>query len=108
MGEIKVGTSGYSFPDWVGTVYPRELPPKAWLSYYARWFSAVEIKSTYYRIPRARDYRFRWANVWQAPHKPAPPGSQPFPRLKGFQHHLEPERRTIPSSVCFSSYCSLL
>lgn len=51
MAEIRVGTSGYSFPDWVGTVYPRELPQKAWLSYYARWFSAVEINSTYYRIP---------------------------------------------------------
>jgi len=46
-----VGTSGYSFPDWVGTVYPRDLPQKSWLSYYARWFNAVEINSTYYRIP---------------------------------------------------------
>ncbi|MEM2446385.1 MAG: DUF72 domain-containing protein [Candidatus Bathyarchaeia archaeon] len=51
MAEIRVGTSGYSFPDWVGTVYPRDLPQKSWLSYYARWFNAVEINSTYYRIP---------------------------------------------------------
>lgn len=51
LAEIRVGTSGYSFPDWVGTVYPKGLPQKAWLSYYARWFKAVEINSTYYRIP---------------------------------------------------------
>jgi len=51
LAEIRVGTSGYSFPDWVGTVYPRDLPQKSWLSYYARWFNAVEINSTYYRIP---------------------------------------------------------
>ncbi len=51
VAEIRVGTSGYSFPDWVGTVYPRDLPQKAWLSYYARRFSTVEINSTYYRIP---------------------------------------------------------
>jgi len=51
LGEIRIGTSGYSFPDWVGTVYPREFPQKAWISYYARWFNAVEINSTNYRIP---------------------------------------------------------
>ena len=51
MAEIRIGTSGYSFVDWVGTVYPKELPQKAWLSYYARWFNTVEINSTYYRIP---------------------------------------------------------
>ncbi|MEM1552417.1 MAG: DUF72 domain-containing protein [Candidatus Bathyarchaeia archaeon] len=51
MAEIRVGTPGYSFPDWVGTVYPRDLSQKSWLSYYARWFNAAEINSTYYRIP---------------------------------------------------------
>lgn len=25
LAEIRIGTSGYSFPDWVGTVYPKNL-----------------------------------------------------------------------------------
>ncbi|WP_342833018.1 DUF72 domain-containing protein [Candidatus Hadarchaeum sp.] len=33
----------------MGTVYPKELPQKAWLPSYARWPIAVEINSTYYR-----------------------------------------------------------
>ncbi|HAZ27485.1 TPA: DUF72 domain-containing protein [Candidatus Acetothermia bacterium] len=48
---LRVGTSGYSFADWVGPIYPPALPQKEWLSYYAREFDTVEINSTYYRVP---------------------------------------------------------
>jgi len=50
-GEIRIGTSGYSFKDWVGPIYPERLPQKEWLSYYAREFNTVEINSTYCRVP---------------------------------------------------------
>jgi uncharacterized protein YecE (DUF72 family) len=50
-GEIYIGTSGFSFPDWVDVFYPRKLPRDEWLAYYAREFRAVEINATYYRIP---------------------------------------------------------
>ena len=50
---IKIGTSGFSFPDWKGTVYPAKLSSKEMLSYYAYTlkFDTVEINSTYYAIP---------------------------------------------------------
>ena len=48
---IRIGTSGFSYDDWVGEVYPADLPQRDWLSFYARLFSAVEINVTYYRIP---------------------------------------------------------
>jgi len=51
MGTIRVGTSGYSFKDWVGTVYPSRLKPGDYLSHYAKMFDTVEINSTYYRVP---------------------------------------------------------
>ncbi len=51
---IYVGTSGYSYDDWVGPVYPPELPKKDWLSFYAREFQACEVNYTYYRLPNAR------------------------------------------------------
>jgi len=51
MGTIRVGTSGYSFKDWVGTVYPPRLKPGDYLSHYAKMFDTVEINSTYYRVP---------------------------------------------------------
>lgn len=51
---IYVGTSGYSYDDWVGPFYPAGLPKKDWLAFYAQEFRACEINYTYYRLPSAR------------------------------------------------------
>jgi len=50
---ILVGTSGWSYEDWVGRFYPIELAKKKgeWFSYYAEYFRTVEINSTFYRPP---------------------------------------------------------
>jgi len=49
--ELRIGTSGYSFSDWVGTVYPEGTRPSDMLKTYAKDFDAVEINFTYYRNP---------------------------------------------------------
>ena len=53
---IRVGTSGFSFEDWIGTVYPENLKKSQMLSYY--WsvlkFDTVEINFTYYSLPSYR------------------------------------------------------
>ncbi|MBI2184996.1 MAG: DUF72 domain-containing protein [Thaumarchaeota archaeon] len=51
MGEIRVGTSGYSYQDWKGAFYPQNLASKDFLKHYSNFFDCVEIDSTYYRIP---------------------------------------------------------
>ncbi len=50
---IQIGTSGYSFKDWVGPFYPQGTTPNRLLEYYARHFSVVEINTTYYGIPKS-------------------------------------------------------
>ncbi|MGH7742320.1 MAG: DUF72 domain-containing protein [Candidatus Eiseniibacteriota bacterium] len=52
--RVLVGTSGYSFPDWVGPFYPSGTRSGEFLSFYARHFGVVEVNSTYYRIPQPR------------------------------------------------------
>ncbi len=52
--KILIGTSGYSFPDWIGPFYPRGMKSSDFLTYYARHFPCVEVNSTYYGIPRPR------------------------------------------------------
>ncbi len=52
--SILVGTSGYSFADWVGPFYPAGTRSSDFLGYYAGHFPAVEVNSTYYRIPHPR------------------------------------------------------
>ncbi len=51
---IYVGTSGFSYDDWVGPYYPPNLSKNDWLSFYAEEFNTLEINYTYYRMPTAR------------------------------------------------------
>jgi uncharacterized protein YecE (DUF72 family) len=48
---VRIGTSGYSFEDWRGNFYPRDIDKGKMLDHYAQRFNTVEINSTYYRIP---------------------------------------------------------
>jgi len=51
---IRIGTSGYSFADWVGPFYPPGTSRSDFLGYYATQFDTVEVNSTYYRMPHPR------------------------------------------------------
>ena len=50
--DLRLGTCGWSFADWKDTFYPPRTKDE--LAYYAGQFDAVEIDSTYYRIPSAK------------------------------------------------------
>src|ERR1041385_6856125 len=52
--EVFIGTSGYSFRDWVGPFYPPGLPASEHLAFYAGQFNCVEVNTTYYGIPKPR------------------------------------------------------
>jgi uncharacterized protein YecE (DUF72 family) len=52
--RILIGTSGYSYDDWVGPVYPAGTPKGEFLSLYAQRFSIVELNFSYYQQPTAR------------------------------------------------------
>ena len=52
--RLRVGTSGYNFPEWKGSFYPPKLPAAKWLEYYASQLGAVEINYTFYRMPSAK------------------------------------------------------
>lgn len=51
--EILIGTSGFSYADWVGPVYPEGARQEDFLGLYAASFPAVELNFTYYRMPEA-------------------------------------------------------
>jgi len=52
--RLKVGTSGYNFPEWKGPFYPEKLPAAKMLAYYAERLATVEINYTFYRMPNAK------------------------------------------------------
>jgi uncharacterized protein YecE (DUF72 family) len=51
---VRVGTSGYSFKDWVGPFYPARTKSADQLRFYAQRFDCLEVNVTYYRVPDAR------------------------------------------------------
>jgi uncharacterized protein YecE (DUF72 family) len=51
--KVWVGTSGYSYADWVGPFYPPGLRPNQMLRSYAGHFPVVELNFTFYRLPTA-------------------------------------------------------
>lgn len=50
-GRTFVGTSGFSYADWVGHFYPQGTRKADFLEYYGRHFDTLEINYTYYRMP---------------------------------------------------------
>jgi uncharacterized protein YecE (DUF72 family) len=50
MGNILVGTSGYTYDSWKGRFYPEDLPKAQWMHYYTQHFKTLEINATFYRF----------------------------------------------------------
>jgi uncharacterized protein YecE (DUF72 family) len=58
---IYLGTSGWSYKDWQGIVYPEGTKAKDYLSEYSKSFPIVEIDSTWYGTPRKTTIE-KWHN----------------------------------------------
>ena len=59
---LYLGTSGWSYADWEGTLYPQGLPAASRLAEYAKHYATVEIDSTFYGTPR-RSTAEKWREI---------------------------------------------
>jgi uncharacterized protein YecE (DUF72 family) len=50
---IRLGTQGWSYPDWIGVFYPPGSKQEHYLPFYAGVFDTVELDTTFYHPPRA-------------------------------------------------------
>ena len=65
---VWIGTSGYNYPEWKGSFYPRDLPAAKMLPYYAERFPTVEINYTFYRMPSEKLVA-GWAGQTPSPYR---------------------------------------
>jgi len=65
VGEVYVGTSGWSYRHWRGVWYPEGIPAKEYLAWYARRFPTTEVNATFYRLPRTSTVT-RWTEATPA------------------------------------------
>jgi uncharacterized protein YecE (DUF72 family) len=59
--RVNVGTSGYAYKEWKPSFYPKDVPAKGMLSFYATKLDTVEINNSFYRLPE-RETVERWAS----------------------------------------------
>src|SRR4028118_648738 len=60
--NLYLGTSGWSYADWEGTIYPPGTTPARRLAEYVKHFATVDIDSTFYGTPRGTTVE-RWRKV---------------------------------------------
>jgi uncharacterized protein YecE (DUF72 family) len=75
VGNIRAGTSGWSYPGWRPGFYPAGLDPAEFLAFYAGRFPTVELNTTGYALPSEAQFE-RWAAQ-------APDGFEFAPKLPG-------------------------
>ena len=63
--KIRIGSCAWSFDDWRGAFYPPDLPESHWLEFYAGYFPAVEVDSTFHAAPSEATVR-RWTETTPA------------------------------------------
>jgi len=59
--KVYIGTSGFSYGDWVGKFFPAETRPKEMFAHYTNYFPTIEVNSTFYHITKQETYE-----KWQA------------------------------------------
>jgi len=84
--NVRVGTSGWSYPSWRPGFYPAGADPSTFLGYYAERFPTVELNTTGYRLP-AEDQFHRWAEQVHDGFEFAP--KLPGNRLRGLDMFAE-------------------
>lgn len=92
--NVKIGTSGFAYKDWLGNFYPRSCPQSDYLKFYTGKFATVELDVTFYRLPTAAMVK-KWAAT-------APDGfvfAAKFPRTVTHEGK-EPERISTAVAFC--------
>ncbi len=59
MAKPWIGISGWTFPGWKGTFYPKDLSKKNELEYASRRLNSIEVNGTFYSLQRPTTFQ-RW------------------------------------------------
>jgi uncharacterized protein YecE (DUF72 family) len=91
---VLTGTSGWQYRHWRGVFYPRDVPQRQWLEYYASRFRTVENNGTFYRLP-ARDSFEQWRARTPDGFVMAVKASRYLSHIRRLRDPAEPVRRML-------------
>jgi uncharacterized protein YecE (DUF72 family) len=58
--RLLIGTSGWTYASWRGRFYPKDMPSRGFLEFYAKEFATTEINCSFYQLPRPETFA-KWA-----------------------------------------------
>jgi len=91
---VLAGTSGWQYRHWRGAFYPRDVPQRRWLEYYAGQFGTVENNGTFYRLP-ARETFEQWRARTPDGFVMAVKASRYLSHIRRLRDPAEPVRRML-------------
>jgi uncharacterized protein YecE (DUF72 family) len=92
------GTSGWQYRDWRGTFYPRDVPQRRWLEYYATQFATVENNGTFYRLA-SRDTFASWRDRLPGDFVMAVKASRYLTHVRRLRDPAEPTKRLLDAAA---------
>jgi uncharacterized protein YecE (DUF72 family) len=93
LQKIYVGCPSWNNQEWVGKVYPERAQPRDFLKFYARQFSAIELNSTFSRIPSVSQVE-TWRNA-------TPVGFKFCPKFSSGISHYSPTQMVEEQTKAF-------
>ena len=89
-----MGTSGWQYKDWRGSLYEPKLPQRLWLERFAGAFATVEVNNAFYRLPE-RDTFAHWRERTPADFVFAVKMSRYLTHIKRLKEPAEPVARFL-------------
>src|SRR3954466_10710131 len=96
MSHVHVGISGYNYPGWRGSFYPRDLAARRWLEYASRQFNSIELNGTFYSLKSPAVFK-KWVTETPSDFLFAVKGS------RFITHNLKLTRAVIPLANFYGS-----
>ena len=95
---IRIGTSGWKYPEWRGDFYPKGLVQRRELEFLAERVDSIEINGTFYSLRRPEHYR-SWASQVPADFVFAVKGIREVTHVRGLRDVGEAMRQFFESGV---------
>lgn len=95
---IRIGISGWIYPSWRGSFYPRGLPQRRELEYASQVFSSIEINGTFYALKPPDSFQ-RWRATTPADFVFAVKGGRFITHMKRLQNVETPLANFFASGV---------
>jgi uncharacterized protein YecE (DUF72 family) len=96
--NIRVGISGWRYPGWRGTFYPKNLVQRRELEFASRQINSIEINGTFYSLQTKESYQ-RWYDSTPADFVFAVKGSRYITHIKQLRSIEEPLKTFFSSGV---------